>query len=474
MIWMLLAGCGSEPETYGDFTSRPDVDTPVLEPGTEDTGEIIDTAEDTGIEEINDKINFRTLNIPCSAVSKRVMTFTRFAPGGLNPDGEPLSTFFEEKERFALSNSSIVKTPVLNSSQTTGETPQDCLFSIGLETPPESDLQEVLLNDEGEVQEIGVQWAFYYPATYIRETPTCELLTLNASNTEKVSCSSIIDVGLSPTPVASMQDPPLIDGDIYEWGSDVVAVYVQGNIQGGFSDLGFEQGWNLAQLDEGELTVVESLSDLDVLSNIMIDNTDFLPRYHVNGKGSTSAEASFGTYSIGLVPVHWLNGVTSVSVGNSMYVQDNVISWSFELWGKPNSSQFFGLNFPISSPLYEQWSSVVDVAPFVPMVFHGNPTVYVDGDADMGDNIAATDDRLGSVCKDSSTLAFLYFAAAKKPSQALWYRQTGRSPGWYAYYGNHGDASSWRLVLENTDAANPYNYISLNIGPSCGVDADWQ
>ena len=35
---------------------------------------------------------------------------------------------------------------------------------------------------------------------------------------------------------------PVIDGDIYDWGSNVLPVYVQGDIQGAFGDLGFKQG----------------------------------------------------------------------------------------------------------------------------------------------------------------------------------------------------------------------------------------
>ena len=461
----VLIGCNGEKPVYGDFSSKDLVEVsdevePSGEPSTE-TGDTTDT-QDTSA---NTAITFRSLNMDCARLEKRTLTFTRVLPGGLSPDGQLLAEFLEEKQRFYLWNDDNVDL------QPSTDIPTDCTFSVELSTPPSEDLEEVTLNDNGEVTEIGVQWAFYYPATFVHEDVACSKLELSESNVQKISCVSTYTQGVSTEPLGAIEDPTLDNAlDMYDWGSDVMAVYVQGNIQGSFSDLGFAVGWNLAKFSQGEMVLVEPVGDLDQLDEIYIDNRAFLPRYKVNGKGAVSAEADYTqTYSIGVVPVKWLMGVTSVNTLESMYVQDNVVSWSLEIWGKPTADTYLSANISTSSSFYEQWSSEVDIAPFVPTVFYGQPSTYQSGISHMGSPILPSSSWQGSVCKDSATLAFLFFKPAKRPSDVLWYRLTNKTPGWVAYYGNQGDVSSWRKVLENTDSASPYTYTNLNIGPSCDL-----
>ena len=52
----------------------------------------------------------------------------------------------------------------------------DCIFSLSLPTPNQTDLQEVILLEDGEEVEIGVQWAFYYPATFVHQEVDCSVL----------------------------------------------------------------------------------------------------------------------------------------------------------------------------------------------------------------------------------------------------------------------------------------------------------
>ena len=87
--------------------------------------------------------------------------------------------------------------------------------------------------------------------------------------------------------------------------------------------------------------------ELNFFDNIIIDNREFLPRYHINSKGSMFANSEFGLeYSIDLMPVGWLNDDNSISPSTSMYIQDSEVSWSLEMWGRPDSTQFFGIQFP--------------------------------------------------------------------------------------------------------------------------------
>ena len=195
----------------------------------------------------------------------------------------------------------------------------------------------------------------------------------------------------------------------------------------------------------------------------------------MNGLFSISAEADFWEeFSIGLLPAHWLVDNTSVSTGLSMYIQDSAISWSIEIWGQPSSDQFFGLSFPVETSYYKQWSSSVDVAAFVPLVFTGEPSEYDSGVPQQGSDIVSTDSRLGAVCKDSSTLAFVFLQEPRKPSEVYWYSLVGYNPGWHAQNGPDGIPEDWRMVLENTDVSSSYTYSSLSIGNSCQVPEGWE
>ena len=467
MFSLLWLACAGDESQYADVTSRDEVDV-IVEP-SDDTSDEVNEPGDTVDEVIvEEKISFRAPLMTCEEVQKRTLTMTRMFPGSLDTEDISEASFYNEVSRIPLGASGI------EFSQT--EDLDDCIFSVDLPTPNLEELQEVKLLEDGEQVEIGVQWAFYYPTTFVQQSVDCQTLSLTETNTQKVSCESTYSTPLTPTPDPSQEvsDAAVVSGDIYDWGSDVLPVYVQGDVQGAFGDLGFELGWNLARFIDGEIVLVEPLGYLDQLEQIVLDNRDFLPRYQINGRGSISAEADFGdSYSIDLISSQWFNGVTTVETGVSMYIQDSDVSWSFEIWGAPESDQFFGLSFPSDSPFYQQWASEVDVAAFVPIVFSGMPSQYSNGAPVQGDDIQSTDARLGAVCKDSSTLAFTFLRESRRPSDVHWYSLMGISPGWYAQYGTHGDASTWRMVIENTDSANPYNYVSLSIGNSCQVPSDW-
>lgn len=467
MIWLFFA-CTEETPTYKDVTSRDEIEV-VEEPASEPSMETgIDDTADTGtVEDTIDAITFRAPFMTCAEIQKRTLTLTRMMPGSLSAEGVSGAQFYNEVSRTQLGSSQ------LEFSQTSGL--DDCIFSISLPTPESTDFTEITVGEESNGDPVTVSLAIYYPATFVQQTVDCQTLTLTENNTDKVSCVSTFDSALTSEISTGLIDASVVAGDIYDWGSDTLPVYVDDFPEGAFEDLGFEQGWNLAQFVQGEMVLVEPLGTLDQLAQIVLDNSAFLPRYQVNGLGSISAEADFGDeFSIDLFPAHWLNENTTVETGVSMYVQDSDISWSIEVWGQPSSEQFFGISFPSESSYYQQWYSSVDVAAFIPLVFPGEPSDYNSGVPQQGVDIAPTDSRLGAVCKDSSTLAFTFLQEARKPSEIYWYSLVGYSPGWYALYGTDGIPSSWRMVLENTDVSSSYTYSSLSIGNSCQVPEGWQ
>ena len=168
MVWFIWLACTSEDIQYTDFTTR-DTDI-VSEPTSEPSEETGDTETDDTSEEItvDEYLTFRSPLMSCSELQLRTMTLTRVFPDGLNSQGESEAEFYGEILRQSLSDPSIVYT------STDGV--DDCIFFLGVANPDNTDLQEVVLLDEGEEVEIGVQWAFYYPATFVHQEVFCEPL----------------------------------------------------------------------------------------------------------------------------------------------------------------------------------------------------------------------------------------------------------------------------------------------------------
>lgn len=476
MIWFLLS-CTEDTQSYKDITSREEVDV-VEDTGTADTADTaetgtVDTA-DTGTSSTTVyEMTFHAPSMTCSDVKLRTMTLTSMMPGSLDTEDASEAEFSREVDRISLgSTDSNIE------FSSTSDDMDDCIFSIPLPTPTDADFSDIIVGEESNGSPSTVSIAIYYPATFVGLTPVCTPQTLTETNTDKVSCDLTFDLPTTPDPTTEVVDAQLVNADIYDWGSDTLPVYVDDYPEGAFEDLGFEQGWNLAQFEQGEIVLVEPLDNVDQLAQVELDNSAFIPRYQVNGLGSISVEDDFGDeFSVDLLPVQWFNESSSVSTtGNAIYYQDSDIAWSIEVYDRPSSDQFFGLSFPTESYYYEQWSSFVDAAVFVPLVFTGTPMQYESGVPQTTDasDIAITDSRLGAVCKDSSTLAFIFLDEPRTPSKVYWYNLIGYNPGWHAIYGTDNDPDSWRMVLENTDVSSSYTYSSLSVGNSCQVPEGWQ
>ena len=118
----------------------------------------------------------------------------------------------------------------------------------------------------------------------------------------------------------------------------------------------------------------------------------------------------------------------------SIYVKDSSNTLTIEVLIN-HREKFFGSTFSTDAEenYYQQWSSAVDVATFIPLVFSGDPSVYESEQHVSGDSITETDSRLGAVCKDSSTLVFVFYDHARAPSDVYWYSLVDHSPGGIVY-----------------------------------------
>ena len=496
MIWVLFA-CNEDVVSYKDITSREEVVVDTSDTDTEDTDTGDTDTSETGISETGTSdtntdamMTFHAPLMTCEQIGMRTMTLTNMVPGETDEVTGQDTVFKREAARIQLDTLSL-----------TEESDGGCTFSIPL---PNANVEDGV-SDQDSVEDqdymsidVGgqnnVRLAIYYPATFVQHSVECQRST-DVDDTDKVSCNSTYskpgletdtsDTGLETSEAS--QDVEESAPNIYDWGSDVLPVYVETVPEGAFEDLGFAQGWNLARFVQGEIVLVEPLDSLDALSQVVLDNSAFLPRYEINGLGSTSVNANFGEeYSIGLLPAHWLYSDTSsvdpcqnqdLITCKTMHIQDEEtsVSWSIDVWDQPSTSQFIGTTIPTDSSYYLQWSSTVDVAVFVPLVFTGAPSTYdTSGNLVEGDDIAIQSSRNGAVCKDSSTLAFVFYEEPRKPSEIYWYSLVGHSPGWYAVYGTQGYPDTWRMVLENTDVSSPYTYTSLSIGGACQVPEGWR
>ena len=336
------------------------------------------------------------------------------------------------------------------------------------DTGIELEFKDITLFGDDEEGISGVQWAFLFPAMYSKQevncSPTEDLLTGN-----RIECENTISIGTTGAPTRDILDPQLGENDFYEWGSSVILVYVKGVVSGSFGDLGYQTGWNLVKLEQSELSLVEPINDLDELEEITIDTSKLGARNHIDSLGSTEDTSWPGlSFSIGVAPFRWFEygSEATVESGYEHVMPEINNSWILDLYNVPSSDYFLTEDDAIGEyqDYYEQWSAYVPVAPFVPFLYDAQADEVQDLD----------DDRIGAICKNSYMISFLYFQRPSKPSETLWYQLMDLKPGWHAYLGSHGDANTWRFVLENTTVGIEYNYTNLVIGPSCQLPDDWQ
>ena len=462
MLLLTILACTGETPVYENFKLYVKT-LGDLETDTGDTGVIIETEPPK-----NNIIVFKSIGIDCETMATKTLTFTEMFPGRAS-----LTTldanFYAEAFRKDVSTLSL-ETPTDDSG--TPE-PDNCLISMELptfeagavETDIELELQDVTLS--GSDDEIDVQWSFLYPAMFSKQEVSCSLNEVQIVG-NRITCETLYTVGTTSTPSRVKLDPKLTESDFYEWGSEVLLVYLDGEITGSFGDLGYETGWNLVRLDQSEISLVEPVSNLDELSEITIVRSTFQSKYHIDVIGTMENSSWPGVaFSVGSSPFKWFEYDETVEIesGYSSIISYIDNTWTFDIYDVPAAEFFLEAEDENNeyAEYYAQWKSYVPVAPFIPLAF------YTEED----DTLQLNDTRIGAICNNSYSMALLYFQRPSRPSEVLWYQVMDLKPGWQAYVGTHGDPSTWFKVQESNVFGVDFNYTNLSIGPSCLLPDSW-
>ena len=482
VLWM---GCSepSDPKVLYQTTQTIE-DTGDVEPvdtGSADTG--------TGEEEEEElhRLYFKTTNISCSDLDNYAVSLTQVIPGGLEQEADDdgdvrndlLSHVDLEYTRTGYSEFLDIDKDDLNPSS-------GCYFSITLPEDVPGNLQDMIAVGE-DLEELGEdvgKWSFYAIA-----------LVTN----EKIACgdpsATIIDCSLSAQPPLSSIDytqsnPELEDGDIYIWLSDVYLSYVTGVISPSLQDMGFFNGWNLADISDGVMTVVESFDEESTedsleLMPISITLSDLVPKYSMslsvendwsNVICDSSSTEPCTKNQLGLRPSSWIvYGVDSSSLPysyknlyyNGLGTSTLTENLELQVWGVPANEFFFsGSEIATESQEYnffQQWGDYVDVAAKAPVVYEAN----YDGATNTESWASKSTAPKGAMCRGTERIVFAYYGAADELAEALWYRLSGITPGWKVLYGTQGQIDTWRFMVPSTIGATDYS--DLQISTSCSV-----
>ena len=93
-----------------------------------------------------------------------------------------------------------------------------------------------------------------FPATFVQGNVNCEVKTVSEG---RFSCQLETSSGQSEIPSKERPDAELDVGNQYVWSSNRYLVYIEGNISGSFSDMGFVDGWNIATVNGSEILHVK-------------------------------------------------------------------------------------------------------------------------------------------------------------------------------------------------------------------------
>jgi hypothetical protein len=475
LIFSLLMGCDDTVKDYPNYTTREDV-APII---PVDTSTPDDTSSDTGDTGVVNtaEITFETNNVTCAQLLTHTLNFTRFHPGFTNSeDGSNNAEFFEEEARFSLNGVSLTES--MAEGQDPEEPAENCQFTINLEEPKSSDLMSL----GGDASDVS--WAFYYPGIFVAEQVLCSTVMTDGTISYPPVCSLENAQATTVAPNEDTLNASLNDGDMYIWATNTFPVYITseiGGISGSFADMGFQDGWNLVQVDQNEITDVASLSSSDNgLMPISVSLGGLTPNYTLSASGtfpSTEINEFSGSFSIGAEPFPWINSNTSVNPINFLFFRGTAVEWWFHTWGPPSDEHFFS-NMPYVTTdsfadFYDQWNKEPDVSINIPVSFAGEAGVY-DGESllTLGDSVEHDSTIMSALCKDTSRVVLAYYEPPRSPSTLYWYQHNDQIPGWRALSGTHGESSTWGELSRNTDTE--YDYKNLSISTTCTVPSEWQ
>ena len=467
------------------------------EKNTTDTGEVVSTDTGTSVEDTSETIEdtlhniyFKTTNISCEELEHFSLALTQVTPGGLETEADDDENVLNnlltrvDLEYVRYENSSFVDVEKDDENPSSG-----CTFSITLPEDVPGNLQDAIAvgEDEESVGADGAKWSFY---------------ALTLITNEKISCedpgSKIIACDLSAqSPLSSIDNtesnPELENGDVYIWLSDIYLSYTTGVLSASLQDMGFSNGWNLADISNGLMTVVESFSeDSDpddlALMPISVTLSDLVPTYSIslsiaNGWSNVDCtETEDGICSknqIGLRPASWMiYGFESSPVS---YVYQNLFYNGFgtntltgnlemQVWGIPANEYYFsGEDIATEANEYsffQQWGDFADVSVHAPMMYEGTYDTVTENEYWTNQK----EGPKGAMCRGTERVVLVYYGAADELEEALWFRLTGLTPGWKVLYGTQGQIDTWRFMVAATSGSTDYSNLQFNSG--CSVP-DW-
>ena len=485
VLWM---GC-EEPPTPSPTYQTTKQDTGISDTGSSDTGDtsVEDTAE---TEVVAQKIHFKTTNISCEELSNFAISLTQITPGGLELEADDdddvrndlLANVDLEYLRIDANSFLDLEKDDLNPSK-------GCIFSIDLPTDIPINLQDIVLFGEDD-DDIGTggMWSFYAITLITNEKIACQDPT-----SELISCSLVPQPPMSEMDYTTT-DPTLEDGDIYVWMSDSYLSYTTGTLSPSLLGMGFQNGWNLAEVSGGTIDVAENLQpemrvdDVDMMP-LSITLSDLIPEYAMSlsiendWSNSVCDMTSTQCYKnqIGLRPASWMIfGTTASSIGasyknlyyNGYGVSTLTGSLELQVWGIPSNEYYFSGDDILTESdeflFFQQWGDFVDVAVKAPIV-------YSDGIYYPQENkeewVSKNSTPVGAFCRGTERVVFVYYAAADEISEVLWYKFSNTTPGWKVLYGTQEQIDTWRFMLPSTISTTDYTNIQISAG--CSVP-DWQ
>jgi|GEM_PF-5810620 len=484
---LLWFGCEEAPtpaSTYKTTKSEIEViDTASSEPGNTDP-------EDTATETIDaQKIYFKTTNISCSALDSFAVALTQVTPGGLemesNDDNDVRNDLLAtvDLEYFRTNSTSF-----LDMEKDDLNPEKGCVFSIELPTAAPGNLKDILLIGEDEESSDTGMWSFYAITFITNEKISCEDPTSTL-----MSCTLVPQAPLSQTDNTEI-DPELEDGDIYVWMSDVFLSYTTGTLSPSLLGMGFQNGWNLAQVSGGTIDFVENLQpdisteDLDLMP-LSVTLSDLVPQYTMSASIDNDwvnvicdvQSEQCSKNQIGLRPSSWIvHGTETSSIEqsyknlyyNGFGATSLTGTLQLQVWGIPSSEYYFsGEDISSESDEYlffQQWGDFVDVAAMAPIVYDEGIYYPQQGVEAWASKTAVPQ---GAFCRGTERVIFVYYAAADEVAEALWYRLSGITPGWKILYGTQDQIETWRFMIASQTATTDYTDIDINVG--CTVP-DWQ
>jgi len=321
----------------------------------------------------------------------------------------------------------------------------DCSATISFDeiAPKKAELTEIASALD------GLMWAMYLPSIY-QDVGATLIQTLD----ESINHIDVIDEKHS---VSSLGD-----GLAYVGISDVLPVYIEGELNSIAESMDLSTGWQLfsRELDTGEFL---RLDEDDIRVNNIGETLSFSMTRNIYDPAQENILLEGTTdridegLNVGLRHQAWLSGdENGLAHSSHTFSMDNMAGhWSLEISGVPESDHYLPPQHITDMADFDSCcQQEVQVAVEVPVVYSD------DGDGEF----TFMDEVDGGVCKDDLMVLVLHFPPPTHIWAAEWFYINEEYPGWVARYGEEG---KWWKVLHTK------HYDLLNADLDCQITTDW-